>query len=224
MTAELEKDMDLISERDLTKEQVVAISRDLLREAYRSLEDNRERVASKIYEGITDDRVLGECPKCGENKLRVIRSKASKKRFVGCEGYPGCDQTYPLPQRGDIIGTGEACPQCGSPKIKILGGRRPWVLCLDPYCPTKADYREKQAARAAKAAASGDGGGEVPKKSAAAKKAAAGKKAAAAPKRTASKRTAAAKKPAAPVDEVPQASPVGAGAAAAGSAAEDSSG
>ena len=31
VTAELEKDMDLISERDLTKEQVVTISRDLLR-------------------------------------------------------------------------------------------------------------------------------------------------------------------------------------------------
>ena len=67
---------------------------------------------------------------------------------MGCEGYPDCDQTYPLPQRGDIIGTDEICPQCGSPKIKILGGRRPWILCLDPYCPTKDEYREKQAARA----------------------------------------------------------------------------
>jgi DNA topoisomerase-1 len=157
MTAELEKDMDLISERDLTKEEVVTISRDLLRQAYGSLEQNRERVASKIYEGITDDRILGECPKCGANKLRVIRSKATKKRFVGCEGYPGCDQTYPLPQRGDIIGTGEICPQCGSPKIKILGGRRPWILCLDPHCPTKAEYREKRAARASKDAAAGGG-------------------------------------------------------------------
>ncbi len=153
MTAELEKDMDLISERDLTKEQVVAISRDLLREAYGMLEQNRQQVASKIYEGITDDRILGDCPKCGTNRIRVIRSKATKKRFVGCEGYPDCDQTYPLPQRGDIIGTGEICPQCGSPKIKVLGGRRPWVLCLDPYCPTKADYREKKAARASKAEA-----------------------------------------------------------------------
>ena len=35
MTAELEKDMDLISERDLTKEQVVTISRDLLRAGLR---------------------------------------------------------------------------------------------------------------------------------------------------------------------------------------------
>ncbi len=149
MTAELEKDMDLISERDLTKEQVVAISRDLLRQAYRSLEENREQMAATIYEGITDDRILGDCPKCGSNKIRIIRSKTTKKRFVGCEGYPDCDQTYPIPQRGDIIGTGEICPECGTPKIKVLGGRRPWILCLDPYCPTKAEYREKRAARAA---------------------------------------------------------------------------
>ena len=151
MTAELEKDMDLISERDLTKDQVVGISRDLLRRAYSSLENNREQMAAKIFEGITDDRILGECPKCGVNRIRIIRSKATKKRFVGCEGYPNCDQTYPIPQRGDIIGTGEICPQCQTPKIKVLGGRRPWVLCLDPNCPTKAEYREKKAARAAKA-------------------------------------------------------------------------
>jgi DNA topoisomerase-1 len=158
MTAELEKDMDLISERDLTKEQVVTISRDLLRQAYGSLEQNRQQMATKIYEGITDDRILGDCPKCGKSRIRIIRSKTTKKRFVGCEGYPDCDQTYPLPQRGDVIGTGDICPQCGSPKVKILGGRRPWILCLDPNCPTKAEYREKRAARAIKAAAEGDGG------------------------------------------------------------------
>jgi DNA topoisomerase-1 len=173
MTAELEKDMDLISERDLTKEQVVTISRDLLREAYGLLEQNRQQVASKIYEGITDDRILGECPKCGVNRIRIIRSKATKKRFVGCEGYPECDQTYPLPQRGDIIGTGEICPQCGSPKVKVLGGRRPWILCLDPHCPTKAEYREKRAARAKKVeeAAEGGAGATTTTRKAAAKKA-----------------------------------------------------
>lgn len=155
MTAELEKDMDLISVRDMTKEEVVAVSRKLLREAYGSLEQHKEQVASKIYEGISEDRILGECPKCGKNRLRMIRSKTTKKRFVGCEGYPECDQTYPLPQRGEVIGTDETCPECGTPKVKILGGRRPWVLCLDPYCPTKDEYRAKQAARAARAAADG---------------------------------------------------------------------
>jgi DNA topoisomerase-1 len=157
MTAELEKDMDLISVCDMTKEEVVTVSRNLLREAYGSLEQNREQMASKIYEGISEDRVLGLCPKCGKNRLRVIRSKTTKKRFVGCEGYPECDQTYPLPQRGEIIGTDETCPECGTPKVKILGGRRPWVLCLDPYCSTKEEYRAKQAARAAHAAAKAGG-------------------------------------------------------------------
>jgi DNA topoisomerase-1 len=149
MTAALEKDMDLISMRDRTKEEVVTHSRNLLRQAYGSLEQNREQVATKIYEGISEDRVLGECPKCGKNRLRIIRSKTTKKRFVGCEGYPECDQTFPLPQKGEVIGTDEICPQCGSPKVKVLGGRRPWVLCLDPYCPTKAEYRAKQEARVA---------------------------------------------------------------------------
>lgn len=146
--------MDAIAERERTKEDVVRISRDLLRQAYGSLEQNREQVAAKIFEGITDDRLLGPCPRCAaegrENKLRVIRSKASRKRFVGCEGYPDCDQTYPLPQRGDIIALNELCPECGTPRIKVLGGRRPWVLCLDPDCPTKAEYK---AARASKQAA-----------------------------------------------------------------------
>ena len=193
MTAQLEKDMDLISERDLKKEDVVTISRDLLREAYSSLEQNREQVAAKIYEGITDDRILGDCSKCGTHKLRIIRSKASKKRFVGCEGYPDCDQTYPLPQRGDIIGTGEICAQCGTPKIKVLGGRRPWILCLDPYCPTKAEYREKQAAKAARKGDSAKATGtEAVSGSAAAKPARAARKTA-----TSARKTSTTRKPAA---------------------------
>jgi DNA topoisomerase-1 len=200
MTAELEKDMDLISVRDLTKEQVVAISRDLLRQAYGSLETNKEAVAAKIYEGITDDRILGVCPKCGKNKIRVIRSKATKKRFVGCEGYPECDQTYPLPQRGDIISTDEICPECGTPKIKVLGGRRPWILCLDPYCSTKAEYREKQAARIAGGKTTGPRGkakdGASAGETAAAKKSPAKKTTAkkAPAKKTTAAKTAAAKK------------------------------
>ena len=107
-----------------------------------------------------------------------------QKRFVGCEGYPDCDQTYPLPQRSDIIGMNEVCPQCSSPKIKILGSRRPWILCLDPYCPTKAEYREKRAARAAE-------GAEAASKKAAAKTATAKTK-------TAAKKTATTRKKAAP--------------------------
>ena len=199
MTAQLEADMDAISEGDMSRDEVVTESRNLLREAYQSLAENREAVAARIFEGITDDKILGECPKCRTNRLRIIRSKASKKRFVGCEGYPDCDQTYPLPQRGDIISMNETCPQCGTPRIKILTGRgRPWILCLDPDCPTKAEYKAKVAARAAAAAAKGvDGDGTaVTKRPAARKSVAAGRSASA--KATTARKTTGVKKPAGP--------------------------
>lgn len=161
MTAHLENDMDAIAEREMTKDEVVNSSRELLRQAYRSLEENKEQVAAIIMEGISDDKILGDCPTCTTHKLRIIRSKATKKRFVGCEGYPECTQTYPLPQRGDIIATGETCPECGTPRVKIMGGKRPWVLCLDPECSTKAEYRAKQAAKKAEAdAKAAEGGGD----------------------------------------------------------------
>ncbi len=147
MTAELEKEMSAIAEESLTKEEVVDRSRELLHQAYESLEKNREELAAEIVKGIQEDKLVGPCPKCGQ-QLRVIRSKKTKKRFVGCEGYPECNTTFPLPQRGNIMPTFKSCPECGSPKIKVLTrGRRPWELCLDPDCPTKEEYRAKQAAR-----------------------------------------------------------------------------
>ena len=157
MTAQLELDMDAISERSLTKDEVVDHSRELLRQAYRSLESNQELVAQRILEGIQGDRIVGECPRCGA-QLRVIRSKATKKRFVGCERYPECDQTYPLPQRGEVVPTYEVCPTCGSPRVRILTGRRPWVLCLDPDCPTKEAYKAKREARSSRTRAAASGG------------------------------------------------------------------
>jgi len=145
MTSQLEKDMDAISIRDRTRDQVVETSRKLLREAYGSLEENQEQVANKIWEGITEDSILGPCPTCGENDLRVIRSKKGK-RFVGCKGYPECEQTYPLPGRGDIVALHEACPECNTPRIKVLTPRKkPWVICLDMDCPTKDEYKRKKA-------------------------------------------------------------------------------
>jgi DNA topoisomerase-1 len=125
------------------------------------------------------DRILGPCPQCrdagrkneqGEtNRLRIIRAKKSGKRFVGCEGYPDCDQTYGLPQRGDLIRLEEICSICGeTPRVKVMGGRRPWNLCLNEECPSMAEMRaqraEREAARAAKEAAeaaeAAEGGGE----------------------------------------------------------------
>ncbi|MDO8737169.1 MAG: DNA topoisomerase, partial [Thermoleophilia bacterium] len=153
MTAELEEEMNSIAEQAMTKDEVVKRSRELLHLAYTSLEEHKEELAGIIVKGIQEDKIVGTCKKCGKS-LKIIRSKKTKKRFIGCDGYPDCDSTYPLPQMGRLIPMHVECPQCNTPKVKIITrGRRPWELCIDPDCPTKDEYKKKAAERkAAKAA------------------------------------------------------------------------
>ena len=162
MTAELEKNMDEISEGKTSKDAVVDHSRDVLRRVYDHLESSQDEFADIVRTGIREDSVLGPCKKCGKN-LTIRRARKSGKRFAGCEGYPECDQTYSLPPRGEIIPLGTLCEACGSPEIKVVGGRRPWITCIDMSCPKQQEKRKAAAeAKAAKAADNGDSteGGE----------------------------------------------------------------
>jgi len=144
MTSELEKDMDAIAEGKETQAEVVDKSRDILSEVMSLLEARRAEVAEEIRNGIREDRILGVCPDCGSN-LRIVKAKKSKKRFVGCSGYPDCTTTYPLPQSGTVMTTGETCSECGSPRVKMVNkGRKPWIFCLDPECPTKKEKKAKK--------------------------------------------------------------------------------
>ncbi|MBN2204129.1 MAG: DNA topoisomerase I [Thermoleophilia bacterium] len=154
MTRELEGEMDRISEGELRREEVVADSQRMLEEAWRLLDRHIDEVRDRIRSGVREDLTLGVCKNCG-GQLRVLRGKTGK-RFAACvgkegeapgpDGRRGCGQTFPLPQRGTIMPTGKTCAECGWPEIKVLGagGRgRPWVLCLDMDCPTKAAYKAR---------------------------------------------------------------------------------
>ena len=141
MTAELEKSMDAISEGKISKDSVVDESRDVLRRVYDHLQNVETEFADIVWEGIRTDETLGKCPESGHD-LIVRRSRKSRKRFVGCSGYPECNVTYPLPQRGEIIPLGTTCDACGSPEIKVLGGKRPWVTCINMDCPKKLAQKE----------------------------------------------------------------------------------
>jgi DNA topoisomerase-1 len=143
MTAELEKSMDAISEGKISKENVVDKSRDVLRRVYEHLTVSEKEFADIVWGGIRGDETLGTCPESGHN-LIVRRNRKSGKRFVGCEGYPECRVTYPLPQRGDIIPLGTQCDACGSPEIKVLGKKRPWVTCINMDCPKKQEQRQTE--------------------------------------------------------------------------------
>ena len=163
MTSELERQMDRISEGELRREDVVAESQGMLRQAWQLLDGHADLIRERIKSGVREDLTLGECKVCG-GQLRVLRGKTGK-RFAACVGKPGeeatapvaegerprrgCGQTFPLPQRGTIMPTGNTCGVCGWPEIKVVGGGgrgRPWVLCVDIDCPSKEKYRSRSKA------------------------------------------------------------------------------
>lgn len=159
MTAELESQMDRISEGELRRAEVVGESQKMLEEAWRLLDGHITDIRERIKSGVREDLTLGECKACG-GQLRVLRGKTGK-RFAACVGKEGdvpapapegerprrgCGQTFPLPQRGTIVPTGKLCGECGWPEIKVVGGGgrgRPWVLCVDIDCPSKAKYHAR---------------------------------------------------------------------------------
>jgi DNA topoisomerase I len=173
MTATLEAEMDRIAAGEMTKGAVVGESRDLLHKTWDEIDGAREDLAKVIWKGMDEDRILGPCKVCEEagrtkedgspNMLRIIRAKKSGKRFVGCSGWvlddpDSCDQTFPLPQRGDVFRLEERCSICDrTPRLKVQPFRgRPWNLCLNDDCESMQEMKkrraEREAAKAAKAA------------------------------------------------------------------------
>ena len=173
MTAQLEAEMDRIAGGEMTKGAVVGESRDLLHKTWTEIDGSREDLAKVIWKGMDEDRILGPCKVCEEagrkkedgspHMLRIIRAKKSGKRFVGCSGWTlddpeSCDQTFPLPQRGDVFKLEDRCSVCGeTPRLKVVPFRgRPWNLCLNDDCESMQEMKkrraEREAAKAAKAA------------------------------------------------------------------------
>ncbi|MDG6915967.1 MAG: DNA topoisomerase I [Nitrososphaerota archaeon] len=79
--------------------------------------------------------ILGKCPICKSGHLRVVHSKATKKRFVGCSNYSnGCRASAPLPQKGTLRPAAKVCGKCSWPLVYISIGKRPWTLCVNLDC------------------------------------------------------------------------------------------
>ena len=131
MTAELEKEMDLIAEGKKKKVDVVNASIGVLEKLIEEIEKHREEIGKGLRESRNIN--LGKCPKCGKGVMRIIRSKKTGKRFVACSNYPNCKNTWPLPQKGKITILNETC-KCGTRKIMVEFGKRRRVICPNPEC------------------------------------------------------------------------------------------
>ncbi|MFC2174693.1 DNA topoisomerase I [archaeon] len=143
MTSKLEKEMELIGAGEKKKPDVVDASRKMLDTIMDELTRGHDEISKSLRGAVADVNTVGKCECSGD--LRIITSRASGKRFVGCSRYSeGCRVSYPLPQKGKVIPLGTVCEPCGTPRIKVLNGRRSYEMCIDMNCETKKDWGKKK--------------------------------------------------------------------------------
>ncbi|HMM44956.1 MAG TPA: type I DNA topoisomerase [Candidatus Macondimonas sp.] len=116
-TARLEDQLDAISrgERDW-----VPVLEDFWTPFKQRVDETLENVSRAE---VTTEALDEACPKCG--KPLAIRL-GRRGRFVGCSGYPECDYTRNLEDKGEEAPPerveGRVCPECSSP-LEIKHGR-----------------------------------------------------------------------------------------------------
>ncbi|MFB6303534.1 MAG: DNA topoisomerase I [Haloferacaceae archaeon] len=156
MTAQLERDMGAIASGEKDFDDVTAESRAMLGTIFDRLMDSRADVGDHLRKSLKADRTLGPCPECGDDLL--VRQAHNGSYFVGCNGYPDCEFTLPLPSTGKPLILDEECEDHGLHEVKMLAGRKTFVHGC-PLC--KADEAEEQPDRIIGACPEcGTGGGE----------------------------------------------------------------
>lgn len=143
-TRDLEKSMEKIQNGGEKMEAVIERAVERLRPVLLRLKEHERQIGRELSEAIRETqmkkRILGICPVCGTGQLIILRSRRSKKRFVGCTNFfkGSCKTSFPLPQRGIVTPAGKACGECGFPMIRFkLKGRRPLTFCVNLNCPGK---------------------------------------------------------------------------------------
>ncbi len=132
MTKLLEENMDRIAEGKIKELSVLEESREMLKQVFSELDKNRDKIVESLQAGLREDKIIGTCSGCG-NELMIRRSKRGG-RFIGCNNYPNCTFSLPLPKSGQIVVTDKMCEAHGLHHIRIINsGKRPWDLGC-PQC------------------------------------------------------------------------------------------
>lgn len=125
-TAQLEDHMDAIASGDQDLTDVTSRSQDVLREVFENIEGSREELTRALNmplsvddEQPTEEDALGRCPECNE---LLLPKQANGSKFIGCQGYPDCEFTLPLPNTGRVHFLDETCDTHGYKHVKMIAG------------------------------------------------------------------------------------------------------
>jgi DNA topoisomerase-1 len=142
-TRGLEAKMKGIQENKKKRDRVVSETIETLRPILEKLKKEEEAIGEQLSRTLEEvgleEKTVGPCPQCKNGKLIVTYSRKTGKRFIGCTNYfKGlCRASFPLPQNGMLRLAGKKCSKCGWPTVEVRMRRKPWILCINPLCPSK---------------------------------------------------------------------------------------
>ena len=142
MTAQLETDMQAIAEGEETLESVTSASRSILTDVFKKLMNTDAEIGDHLQRSMKADKTIGPCPQC-EGDLITRKSQAGS-HFIGCDSYPDCEYTLPLPSTGKPHILETVCDVHNLQQIKMLAGKRSFVHGC-PLC--EAEAADEQADR-----------------------------------------------------------------------------
>ncbi len=141
MTSQLERDMAAIAAGETNLADVTEESREMLAVVFEELHDSREEIGEHLRKSLKADKTLGPCPDCGSDLL--VRESRYGSHFVGCDGYPDCEFTLPLPSTGKPLILDETCAEHDLREVKMLAGRSTFVhgcpVCAAEEADAEAD-------------------------------------------------------------------------------------
>jgi len=154
LTEEFETDMEKIQdenkkENQLKKEEkIIDNAKSTITKISEDFKKSQNKIGSELIDANIQFREkqkienrLIQCPKCKKGHLAINYSKKTRRYFIGCDAYPDCTNTFPLPPNGMIKKTDKVCEECGYPKlIRTSKGKRPWIFCFNPACPTNESW------------------------------------------------------------------------------------
>lgn len=149
-TSELKNNMDAIANGEKSLEEVTDLSQDVLRDVFQRMEESRDALVRALNTPIhindgeepTEEDALGRCPEC--NDLLLPRQSKKGSKFIGCDGYPECEFTLPLPNKGRVHFMDETCDKHEYKRVKMIAGSETQVYGCPQCQEDKANEAEDE--------------------------------------------------------------------------------
>ncbi len=147
LTRHFEEEMEQIMEDKKTKEEVLEEAKKTLTETLNHFREHEQEIGEVLVKATRKTEyklnTIAECPKCNKGVIQIRNGRFGK--FVACDQYPECKNTYSLPANSLIRTQDKKCKECDFHTVlAIRSGKRPFDYCLNQECPPKVEWRKEQ--------------------------------------------------------------------------------